>query len=394
MKIIDLKITGFRSLKDATFHPGDLTVIIGPNGTGKSNLLRLLELISMAAKGGLGKYVSSLGGMEEILWDGEAEQIECELTTDPVGRETGPDYYQLKLARIGKSSTFSIEYELLASYSRVKSGEKRVPFKYLERGPSYSVIFDEQEKTFQTPKEFVPDQETLLSIVSGPFVQNHLIPPFQKELSSIALYHDIHTDKNALIRQAIITRPEKRVDPDGQNLTSVLHTLYTGDRDFKKIINDAMMAAFGDDFEEIVFPPAADQKIQLRIRWKTLKQEQSVAVLSDGTLRFLLLMCILASPDPSSIIAIDEPETGLHPSMLPIIAECAVNASSRSQIIFSTHSPQFLNAFRETKPTTIVAKWENGETTLKTLPSNTLAYWLKEYSLGSLFVSGELEGMK
>ena len=120
------------------------------------------------------------------------------------------------------------------------------------------------------------------------------------------------------------TRMEERVDPDGQNLISVIHTLYTGDRSFKQDINSAMQAAFGDDFEELVFPPASDQRIQMRIRWRSLKREQSAAELSDGTLRFLFLLTVLASPSSAPVIAIDEPETGLHPSMLPLIAEYAV----------------------------------------------------------------------
>jgi len=203
----------------------------------------------------------------------------------------------------------------------------------------------------------------------------------------------LHVNKDALIRQPAIARLEKRVDPDGQNLISVLHTLYTGDRDFKRDINSAMRAAFGDDFEELVFPPASDQKIQLRVRWKSLKREQSAAELSDGTLRFLFLLTVLASPSPAPIIAIDEPETGLHPSMLPLIAEYAIDAATRSQVILTTHSPQFLDAFGNTQPTTTVAKWENGETTLQTLRKEELDYWLKEYSLGALFRSGELEQM-
>jgi predicted ATPase len=151
-----------------------------------------------------------------------------------------------------------------------------------------------------------------------------------------------------------------------------------------------MRAAFGDDFDELVFPPAADQRIQLRIRWKSL----TAADLSDGTLRFLLLLTILTSPSPPPLIAIDEPETGLHPSMFPIIAEYAVDAATRTQVIFTTHSSQFLDALTDTKPTTTVAKWENGETILKVLAGEQLDYWLKEYSLGALFKSGELEEME
>ena len=105
------------------------------------------------------------------------------------------------------------------------------------------------------------------------------------------------------------------------------------------------------------------------------------------------MLTVLASPDPPPVIAIDEPETGLHPSMLPIIAEFAQDAAMRTQVIFTTHSPQFLDALTEAQPTTTVALWENGETILRTLPKDELEYWLKGYSLGSLFRSGELEQM-
>jgi len=149
---------------------------------------------------------------------------------------------------------------------------------------------------------------------------------------------------------------ETRIDPDGQNLVSVLHTLYTGDRVFKNEIDSAMRAAFGDEFEEIIFPPASDQRIQMRIRWKSLKREQSAAELSDGTIRFLFLLTIMADPTPASIIAIDEPETGLHPSMLPLIAEFSVSSARKSQIILTTHSLQLLDAFTDKMPTITIAQ--------------------------------------
>lgn len=205
------------------------------------------------------------------------------------------------------------------------------------------------------------------------------------------VYYGINVHADSSIRVPVVTRMEKRVEPDGQNLISVLHTLYTGDREFKKIVNAAMRAAFGDDFEEIVFPPAADQRIQLRIRWKSLRREQSAADLSDGTLRFLFLLAVLASPDPAPLIAIDEPEVSLHPSMFPIIAEFAAEASRRSQVIFATHSPDFLDAFGESRPVVTVTKTREGETVLENRKGEELEYWLKEYSLGALFRSGELE---
>lgn len=393
MKITKLHIEGFRSLRDVIWSPGDLNVIIGSNGTGKSNLLRFLELISVSAQGKLGKYIQSLGGMDPIVWDGVAISIKFVMETSPT-IEIDPEQYELELVRLGAGSSYKIENERLINSYKQKKGTEAKPFKFLERHAKKATIFNEKERKFVTPEEYVSDEESLLSLASGPFAKNHFIPPFQKELAAIAVYRDLNTSMDAPIRQSVISRMEERVDPDGQNLISVLHTLYTGNREFKNDINAAMQAAFGDDFEELIFPPAADQRVQLRVRWKSLKREQSAAELSDGTLRFLFLLTVLASPSLAPIIAIDEPETGLHPSMLPLVAEYAVAASRRSQIILTTHSPQFLDAFVDIKPTTTVAKWADGQTTLQTLQEDALDYWLKEYSLGNLFQSGELEQME
>jgi len=295
------------------------------------------------------------------------------------------------MERVGQGSAFRIGRELLGNFYRVDTGEAAHPFKHLERRGSWAKVFDESEKGLVAPEESLSEEETLLSVASGPFTTNRHMPPFRANLASWCVYHDVHVDQGASVRQPAVARFEKTVEPDGQNLVPVLHTLYEGDRDFKSDVDDAMRAAFGEDYVQLVFPPAADQRIQLRLRWRSLQREQSAADLSDGTLRFLFLLAVLATPSPSPVIAIDEPETGLHPSMFPIVAEYAAQAAEKSQVILTTHSPQFLDAFCETRPTTTVAKSENGETVLKTVNGQELERWLKEYSLGTLFRSGELE---
>jgi predicted ATPase len=398
MKIKQLFIEGFRSLKNVVWEPGDLNVLIGPNGSGKSNLLRSLELVSISAQGGLGKHVQAAGGMQSLVWDGEAAEIAVKVKTTPPEperkEETDSLTYDFHLTRIGQTSAYRIERELLGNFYRVEIKDKTEPFKFLERKGQKGVVFSETQRRLDAAPELMTEEETLLSMISGPFFENRVITLFQKELAGWSVYHDLRVDNRAPLRQPAITRPERRVSPDGQNLISVMHTLYTSDRKFKKDINAAMKAAFGNDFEELAFAPATDQKIQLQVRWKSLKREQSAADLSDGTLRFLFLLTVLASPTPAPVIGIDEPEVGLHPGMLPIVAEHAVDASLRSQVILTTHSPQFLDAFRDTVPTTTVTKWEDGQTELKTLEGKDLDYWLKEYTLGSLFKSGELEGMR
>jgi predicted ATPase len=396
MKILRLDIKGFRSLKEVSWTPGALNVVIGPNGSGKSNLLRALEMISVSAQGRLGKYVQSWGGMEPLVWDGRTDRIRfsMDLTADASRRaERGLSSYEFGMARLGTTSAFRIYRESLGYPAKEETSRSVRTVLALGMQGLRAAVFNESGKPWHVPTDSLSEEETVLSLASGPFPANRRIPPFRKQLGEWSVYHDFYVGKDAPIRQAAVARFEKRVAPDGQNLTQVLHTLYTGDRDFKKEIDLAMRAAFGDDYDELVFPPAADQRVQLRVRWKSLQQEQSAADLSDGTLRFLFLLAVLASPSPAPVIAIDEPETGLHPSMLPIVAEYAVDAAERAQVILTTHSPEFLDAFGKTRPVTTVAKWADGQTSLTVLDGEELDRWLKEYSLGHLARTGELEGM-
>lgn len=278
-------------------------------------------------------------------------------------------------------------------YPQVGPGQKDEPFKFIERDSHHSVAYDFENRRLEAVEGRVPDDQTLLSLATGPFGNAGAVE-FRDRLASWRIYHDVHVNQDASIRQPSVSRREKVVAPDGQNLVTVLHTLYSGDREFKRSLNATMSAAFGGDFDELVFPPdEADQKVQLRLRWRSLQSQHSLADLSDGTIRFLLLVAILANPESGDVIAFDEPETGLHPAMLPLVAELAVDAATRSQVIFTTHSAEFLDAFQDTLPTTTVAEWSDGETRLNVVDQEELARWLKEYSLGALFRSKELEAI-
>lgn len=389
MGIQELSIKGFRSLRDVTWRPGKLNVIIGPNGSGKSNLLTALELLRSAARGKLADTILRMGGMAPLLWDGQAQELAWVVGLDPIAQPASSEVarftYELRLRQLGLTSSYRIEKERLAS-DRLPASEA-----LLERTPTHGSILGAHVGSLEVDDTNFPENEALLSTGSAPFFP--VLGSVRELLSGWSLYHDVRVGTSAPLRQAAVARMERRVAADGQNLIPVLHTLYTGSREFKRVVDDAMRVAFSRDYEELVFPPAADQRVQLRVRWRTLRTEQSAADLSDGTIRFLLLLAILANPDPPELIAFDEPETGLHPSMLPIVAEHAAEAAGRTQVIFTTHSPQLLDAFTATPPTTTVVKWAEGETQLSVIDGEELARWLQEYSLGALFRSGELEGM-
>jgi predicted ATPase len=391
-----LRIEGYRSLRDVTWAPGQLNVLIGPNGSGKSNLLRGLDLLQDSASGNLSLAIIVQGGLAPLLWDGQTGELGWTLDVDPIGEGRDPTResltYEIRLRQLGAGSSYRVSHELLANYSHVNAGHTKTPMKFVERDPGRAVTFDFEQRKLVAHEGSVPDDKAFLAIAAGPFA-SRVVTGFRDSLLGWRIFHDLHVDRYAEIRKPAVARLEKRISADGQNLIPVLHTLYESDRDFRDDVDMAMRAAFGEDFEELTFPPAADQRVQLSLRWRSLRTAQSAPDLSDGTLRFLLLVAILANPEPGTLIAIDEPDTGLHPCMLPVVADLARQAAARTQVILTTHSPQLLDAFGNNPPTTTISRCIDGETKLSVLDGNELSRWLNEYSLGSLFRSGELEGM-
>lgn len=416
MIVSELNVEGYRSFNSVSWKPGALNVLIGPNGSGKSNLLRLLKLLSAAAQRRLSKWVQSEGGMPTILWNGRpdprapwggrAERIIVEMRVEswvlPQSRwgfieaATHALRYGLEFF-FGRTSESDIS-DLIISDERVissRSGTTAVFFRSFERkGPKAKV---DRGGIGQNVLEFdeIALDEPFLALVPGvPELRGTSVGVLQRALESWCVVDELRTDRGSPIRQSPVARYEKQLDANGENLINVLHTLYTEDMNFKTNVDDAMRAAFGADLEGLVFGPAADQRIQMRVRWKNPPVSVSSADLSDGTLRFLFLIALLAHPGPPPLIAIDEPETGLHPGMFRIIAEYAIEASKRTQILFTTHSPEFLNAFpKEHVPTVTVATWENGETKLTVKTADDLRDWLKEFSLGDLHRGGTLEAL-
>ena len=305
-----------------------------------------------------------MGGMAPLVWDGQARTFGFTAILGEPG-ERGAFSYDLDLARLGESGSYNKAKELIC---------------VTKRGARVELV----------PAGDFADGETLLFQVGRDETEAY---PFKQMIQSWTIHRDMRTDQRAELRGTSISRQERRVKSDGQNLIAVLHTLYPSNRNFTEFLDKAMSAAFPNDYEKLVFPPEANGRVELRVQRKHRKYDDSSADLSDGTLRFLLLMTILGSPDPAPLIAIDEPETGLHPRMMSIVAEVAENAARKSQIIFSTHSPSFLDAFDDEPPTTTIVTMEGSETVLKTIAGEELKRWIEDYSLSKFVFSGEADAV-
>jgi predicted ATPase len=395
MAIQELKVNGYRSFREIVWQPGKLNLVVGPNGSGKSNLLRLLELVSKVAKGKLSDAMSpkESSGMVPLLWDHRVASFSWKLRLDPVDAGRNPDADALtmecELENIPQTSSYQIAKDSLGNWQDFDRGQAKSPFWIYQRDIRRAMVYDQQEKGLVRFDDPDPN-ESLLSQISDP--RTNPIPSHTRRfLEGWRVYHDVHVERGSPMRSPATTQYVKLVEPDGSNLTSVLHTLYTSNREFKQQINEGMRAGFGDQFEELLIQPAASNQIQLAIQWRSSKEPHAGQDLSDGTLRFLFLLAVLASPEPASLIAIDEPEVGLHPSMLPVVAEYAAEAAERTQVVVTTHSPVLLDAFSNTKPRVTVMHWEDGQSQLYTLAASSLDNWLEKYRLGRLFTSGELE---
>lgn len=395
MAIQEIEIQGFRSYQKAVWRPGRLNLLVGPNGSGKSNLLHILELISSTARKSLAKAVSESYGISPLLWNHRARSLGWRIKLDPVaeGGDAISDAitFELMLEQLPRTSSYQITKDTLGRWYDFLQGSQTQPLWFFTRDAVRAHVHDGRDRRLVPVHEF-DENESLLPQVGDPF-SNFLVTRFCRVLEAWRIHHDVHAERGSAMRMPATTQHTTLVSPDGSNLATVLHTLYTSDWSFKQQINEGMKAAFGDEFEEVVIQPVAAQQIQLAVKWRSCSQPHAGLDLSDGTLRYLFLLTVLASPDPAPLIAVDEPEVGLHPSMLPIVAEYAASAAERTQVIMTSHSPEFLDAFTDFAPQVTVCHWEDGQTELYTLPSERLSKWLERYRLGQLFNSGDLDAL-
>lgn len=155
-----------------------------------------------------------------------------------------------------------------------------------------------------------------------------------------------------------------------QKILKALHDLYDGVSDFHVNVEYATVQVFMQ--EGTVTVPATR--------------------LSDGTLRYLCLLAILCNPDPPPLVCIEEPELGLHPDVIPVMADLLREASDRCQLIVTTHSDTLIDALTDTPESVVVCEKINRQTTLKRLDKDKLAHRLDKYRLGELWSTGELGG--
>lgn len=367
-----------------------LNVLIGTNASGKSNLIEAMGVLK-ATPTDLVAPIRQGGGISDFLWKGEkgTPTAKIEAILDYPER-TMPLRYQISFTAVGQR--LEVVDEAIEDKAPRNSSES-VPFFYYRYDdwgrPIINVIEDNEQQTRKLGhlrrKNIIPDQ-SILSQRKDPERYPEL-SYLGNKFADIGLYRNWQTGREAVFRKAQQTDlPEHPLLEDGGNLGLVLNNLQyqLGSR---QIIEK--LQSFYEAAEELSIKIYGGT-VQIFIRETGLTLPIPATRLSDGTLRYLFLIALLLDPTPPPLICIEEPEIGLHPDILPVVAEMLIEASQRTQLIVTTHSDALVSAL--SPESVLICDRDDRGSHLSRLEPERLKKWLENYSLGDLWRSGEIGG--
>jgi predicted ATPase len=353
-----ITIQGFKSIRSLEdFELGPVNLLIGANGSGKSNFVSFFSLMREMVEGRLQLAVNKAGGADRHLFLGP------KITKEIVAKlEFGDNRYGSSLEPTDDNRLiFGSEW---ITHDTPPDGLGGIAHR------SYGSGHDESRLT-----------EDLVSSRSSEIADG-----ICDSISRVIVYHFHDTSGTAAMRRTGSVRDSENLRSDGGNLAAFLFHLHEEEKDtYDLIVETVRLAApFFRDFKLRPKKSNGDEIVELEWEQKDSDYPFHVSQLSDGTLRFIALATALLQPNPPSTILIDEPELGLHPQALDILADLILQARSRTQLIVSTQSPALLNAFDPDQ--IIVVDRVEGESRFRRLSTDELREWLKEdYTLGELW---------
>lgn len=382
MLIRRLKVSGLLSFgpKGIDLPMEPLNVLIGPNGSGKSNLLEVLALLRAAPRS-LAAPVKKRGGIWEWLWKGEESPHAATVEAIVEGRDgKGPLRHTLTFTDNGGRLQMTAEEIANAEVpdsdvawcSRLDAG--RYTLRVRGRGTAQIAHSDAK-----------PD-ESVLSQIRDPRTYPDL-NLLQEQYERIRLYQNWSFGPAAKVRRNQSAHGPSDFLKDGaENLAIVLSH-------FQGRAKRQLVEALHELFDGIVDVscPVTGGTVALFLEEDDGRQIPAT-LLSDGTLRYLSLLAILLHPSPPPLIALEEPELGLHPDVVAEVAKLLVEASRRTQLVVTTHSRMLVDALTDHPSSVVVCEKANGESRFERLDGTRLKAWLDKYSLGELWSSGELGG--
>jgi len=382
MLIEKIALKNVLSFRDSCIELGRLNILIGPNAAGKSNLFSAISLLQSAPSTILDAIIQG-GGPAQWIWLGDGNvarqaSISCDLRLPVRGDALS---YHLQFGEDARG--FLITREGLNRRSDGTNGSHLV-FQRTLQEVSLGIATNAGGATTEVPRS-----ESFLALFRLPSDPTP-ITEVARRFEAIRIYREFNTGPLSPIRTgaptAVLT---DYLSPTGDNLAMLLHNwdvegTLAGLRRYITRLNDR----FGDPKARI-----SGNSAQLTLRENGLSEPMVAARLSDGTLRFLCILAALLTPTPPSLICIEEPELGLHPDALSLVAEALREASEKTQVIVTTHSQALVDEFSGSPESVLVCERDfDGGTQMKRLSSEQLQEWLEDYSLGELWRKGEIGG--
>ncbi len=368
----------------------NLNVLIGPNASGKSNLIEVLGLLQNTPKE-LSAAISNGGPIDEWLWKGKSGSVSkspqavIEVVVSPAKGKTALRY---KLAFTKAIHRFEITDERLENDSVAANGAK--PYFGYDQASGHPTLYYKGGKR-SLGKEEINPQVSILAQRRDP---EHYpeITHVGSMFAKFRLYRDWEFGSLAHVREPCDSSlPSDYLEEDCSNLGVVLNRLLALPDVKDRILQS--LRYFYEDAKDLR-SKIEGSKVETRLEETSLNATIPLIRVSDGTLRWLTLLTILLNPDPPPLVCIEEPELGLHPDMIHELGKLLIEASSRMQLIVTTHSDRLVEAMTDIPEAVIVCEKENGASRLTRLDKRELSTWLQEYGLGQLWSKGQLGGTR
>ena len=363
-----------------------LNLFIGPNGSGKSNLIEAISLMRAAPKE-FRDVTRKGGGVAEWIWKGQPKSPAS--VEWVVGYREGRKPLRHAVAFHPVAQAFSLDDERVEDSEARSACEDDVYFYYrYQRGqPAVNTLKEGHRRLAKDTLE--PDRSILAQ---------RRDPETYPELAWLAQnYEKVRIYREwAFGRSAVFREPQKAdvrndtLEEDFSNLGLYLNRLKTRSPAAKK----AILAGLKDLYDGITDFDVLIEGGTVQVFFTEEDFVIPATRLSDGTLRYLCLLAILCDPEPPPLICIEEPELGLHPDILPKVADLLHAASQLTQIIVTTHSDILVDAMTETPECVVVCEKHEGKTEMIRLSPPELKTWLEKYRLGQLWIEGQLGGKR
>lgn len=377
-----------------------INMLLGINGSGKTSFLNAIRLMYEGVCG------NGFENLFQLEWGGFNDVVNANGTQIPKTIELTYVFDHKALKKAVSNSNFSsdVHYKIIirplgaTGYTleeKLYANDKKTEdnkFVYLDfkGGRGFLSVYHKDGIKTENFKGVTSEQELVLKQISDPrrYKPMHVI---RTAISEISLFETFDTREDSSIRKPAKSSSEMKLTSGGENLVSVLNNLNTEDSiTFADI--ESKLHIINTNFIKFNFQNFGS-RLYMSLSERNMRHSIGVKFLSDGTLRYILMMCVLMNPHTGKLIAMDEPEGRLHPDMINSMAEMLKAASMKSQVIIATHSPLLLNLF-DIEDVLVFEKDENNCSIVKKYFEEDFPEWEGEYLPGQMWLHGIIGGKR